>query len=169
MMKALEGSTRIAFLIFFASHIVFTVGLDGQVLLGGYYPRPLQRLAAWYPVAFHDILMAAPTPLWLQSLIACELLLQLPYFVAACAYLADPTRAAYPQGFRYACIAYGAHTATTLVPILSAFALYDDFTAFERSRLLALYLPYLLFPLGILWAAVTAPSVTEPADLKKKE
>ena len=42
--------------------------------------------------------------------------------------------------FRTPFIVYGAHTATTMIPILGEM--------FGSTRLVLIYLPYLLFPLG---------------------
>ena len=42
--------------------------------------------------------------------------------------------------FRTPFIIYGAHTATTMIPILGEI--------FGSTRLVLIYLPYLLFPLG---------------------
>ena len=180
-MKALQGSTRAAFLGFFASHIVFTVIVDGQALAGSRYPEVLQAFLAWYVAVFNDPLMGHPSPQWFQSLVAAEYCLQLPFFFVACYYLSnnnsltnsklhtdDDDCYCYPARFRSACIAYGAHTATTMVPILTALATNANASDFERCIILAVYLPYLFFPLWILYIAVTDDDTTAVSKKKSK-
>lgn len=156
-MKALQGSTRTAFLGFFLSHIVFTLIVDGQALAGSRYPEVLQAFLAWYVAVFNDPLMGHP-PQWFRSLVAAEYCLQLPFYFVACYYLSSSSNShngnCYPDAFRSACIVYGAHTATTMVPILTALATNADASDLERFIVLAVYLPYLLFPLWILYIAV---------------
>jgi hypothetical protein len=156
-MKPLQGSIRTAFLGFFASHIIFTALVDGQALFGRWYPQSLQDLNAWYSTTFKDPLMgAAPGELlWFQSLVTCEILFQLPFFFAACYYLAAKDSPSYPDSFRCACIAYGAHTATTMAPILTTLVTNSAATVSERMMILGFYLPYLIFPVWILAIAVT--------------
>jgi len=155
-MKPLEGATRTAFLGFFASHIIFTALVDGQALFGQWYPQSFQDLNAWYATIFKDPLMgAAPGELlWFQSLVMCEILFQVPFFFAACYFLAV-AKDNYPDSFRCACIAYGAHTATTMAPILTTLVTNSAASIIERIAILGLYLPYLIFPLWILAIAVT--------------
>lgn len=153
IMRVLHGATKKAFLCFFASHIVFTVLMDGQALAGSIYPVMLQDFQAWFVAVFNDPLMGT-TPLWFQSLVAAELCLQLPFFFVACNFLSNTSLSQYPGWFRSACIAYGAHTATTMVPILSTLFTNKSATSMERYILLAVYLPYLIFPLWILYIAV---------------
>ena len=62
----------------------------------------------------------------------------------------------YPQWFCYACIAYGAHTATTMALFSPPLRPIDvEATLVERIMLFGVYLPYLIFPLWILSIAVT--------------
>ena len=69
-----------------------------------------------------------------------ELCLQLPFFFVAVKALYDRDEAA----FRIPFIVYGAHTATTMIPILGEIL----GSATAPTRLALIYLPYLLFPLG---------------------
>jgi len=91
---------------------------------------------------------------WFQSLVCLELIFQLPYFFVALQYLFGSAQS-YPDSFRAATIAYGAHTSTTLIPILTAF--WDsnhDATTGERVMLTSLYFPYLLVPAWLLYYAI---------------
>lgn len=170
-MKALEGTTRRSIFFFCASHIIFTTMLDGQSIAQPLYPQPLQDLSNWYVQNFQDPLMsAAPGELlWFQSLICCELLVQLPFFVCGCYYFGNGSRANYyyPSWFRSYCIAYGAHTATTMVPILTTLVTTPSLTSQQMYILLGFYLPYLFFPLWILQLAATS-DMTGPDQIHKK-
>ena len=156
-MEAFKGTTRIAFLVFFASHIPITILFDGQcVTPESRLPQFLLDLTQFEIDTFKDPLIRdARQLLWFKSVVACEVLLQLPYFFVACSYLLQSQRTVYPDAFRVASIAYGAHTATTLVPILATLATNPDATLPERGLVTALYLPYLIFPLWILYLAAT--------------
>jgi len=101
------------------------------------------------PAAARDHLMADP-PLWLQSLICCELALQLPFFVVALVALATGRERDVKTGFRV----YAAHVSTTLVPILAHLVLgAPQGTPWAvRLRLVLIYAPYLLVPLSLFVA-----------------
>ena len=75
-------------------------------------------------------------PLWFRSVVWGEICLQLPFFFVAVKALYDRDEAA----FRIPFVIYGAHTATTRIPILGEIG--------GSTRLTLIYLPYLLFPLG---------------------
>jgi len=143
---------------FFGSHIIFTLCLDGQALMPDLYPQILRDLARYEVETFHDTLMGTAANLpWFRSMVCLEFIFQLPFFLAAIYYIgyAKATNY-YPDGFRSACIGYGAHTCTTLVPILNFFWSQDyDGTTQQSIALTALYLPYLLIPAWLLWTAAT--------------
>jgi EXPERA (EXPanded EBP superfamily) len=163
-MKALSGATRWAFIIFFATHIVYTVLVDGQIVWAEVYPTLLLDFKAWYVANFNDPLLAPPSPLWFQSIVVLECTFQLSFFVVACYYLCNSTRLSYPTWFRYACITYGAHTATTMVPILACLATNVNATTMERYRILSVYMPYLMFPVWLWTIAVSSTDDTTSAD-----
>jgi hypothetical protein len=157
-MKALQGATKTAFLGFWISHIIFTIILDGQVVVPHLFPTVLRELLVWYCSLSNDPLISkATTPelLWFQALVSCELCFQLPFLIAAVRMLSSSLyTSTYPNWFRYACIAYGSHTATTMAPILATLITNPEATLPERVLITALYLPYLIFPLWILLLAV---------------
>jgi EXPERA (EXPanded EBP superfamily) len=169
-MQALTGTARVVFLCFFASHIFATVMIDGQAVLPSHlFPLALQDLLTWYSSTMKDPLMSNPQEiLWFQSLVCCELLFQLPFFFWACYMLSSCTTKYYPERFKCACIAYGAHTATTMVPILATIATNDDANLSERIMVSSVYAPYLIFPLVLLGIAVQSPSETDAAAKKKR-
>jgi hypothetical protein len=72
------------YFIYFASHILATVVIDLQAVLpGGWYPKELQQLLAYYATTFNDPFMTAPIANWFKSLIYAELAIQLPFFFIA--------------------------------------------------------------------------------------
>ena len=119
------------------------------------YHKVLIDLGKYEVETFNDPLMGnARDLLWFQSLVCLEFIFQLPFFVAALFYIGNATVTTYPDGFRAACIAYGAHTSTTLVPILSTFWAPDyNGTTPQRITLTAMYFPYLAIPAWLLWTA----------------
>ncbi|CAB9496628.1 Sigma intracellular receptor 2 [Seminavis robusta] len=160
-MKAFTGVSRLVLLGFFGSHIIFTLCLDCQAVLPeSLFPQALIDLGKYEVETFNDPLMGnARNLLWFQSMVCLELLFQLPYFFAALYYIGDASATSYPDGFRAACIAYGAHTSTTLIPILSTFWAADyNGTTQERVSLTAMYFPYLAIPAWLLWTAATDSS-----------
>jgi hypothetical protein len=182
-MKALTGKTRKTLLLFFASHIPITLCMDIQAVFGAYYPMLLRNVSAWYVDTFQDPLMR-DAPIWFQSLLVCELLLQVPFFVTACYFLgqapAQPKNPSnnnknndneyhYPSWFRDACIVYGSHTATTLVPILCVILTDPGTIMTQKMVLCGFYVPYLVFPLWILYLAIISkPDYAVTSSTKTK-
>lgn len=142
---------RSVFLIYFLTHIPITLCVDLQIIFGQYYPETLQKVFAWYLHTYNDQLLAAK-PVWLQSFIYAELFVQLPFFFAASYALIFKK-----NWIRIPAIVYGAHVATTVVPILAEFAFHKSITPPQKLQLLGFYAPYLLIPLLLTWyMAVTA-------------
>ena len=136
---------RWVFSLYFATHIPITLLIDAQGVSSAFHPQACKDLLAWYTKEFGDFLMASP-PQWFRSVVACELLFQLPFFFVAV------------NGFWYGknsmrlpCLVYGAHVATTLVPILDAFAYAPHLTSEQKTTLIGIYSPYLLVPLLLVW------------------
>jgi EXPERA (EXPanded EBP superfamily) len=174
-MRALEGSTKALYLGFFASHIVFTLIVDVQAIAPpSLIPAPLRSLLAFYATTFRDPLMKAwpQSPVWFRSVVMCEMAFQLPFFFVACRQIArgpPPKGNGYPGWFKNACIAYGAHTATTLVPILATVASSANNTPSEKLALVSLYAPYLILPLGILYLACASDDDDDDDDASSKK
>lgn len=164
-MKVIEGSTRIAFLAFFLSHIPITLLVDSQGVFGPYYSQILVDVVAGYCNLFGDVLMKnAPSTdyVWFSSLICCEILFQLPFFFVAVKMLtggcnlneSSQQSQHYPEWFRMACIIYGSHVSTTLVPIIATFAANGEMSIRQKCATTAIYSPYLVFPFSLMWLAV---------------
>ena len=96
-------------------------------------PTFAKRLLRWHIETNDDVLMAN-RPRWLVGLVTCELLFQLPFFFYAVSALRRRD-----NGARGGLLAYGAHTATTLVPILQYIWEYPSLGNAERWRLIAIY------------------------------
>ena len=158
------GLFEAACLGFLASHIPITLLVDGQALLpAALYTWGPRDALSWYLGWSRDPLMGAP-PLWFRAVIAGELTLQVPFFFAAlAAFFAARAGGAGSdiRWLRVPAIAYGAHTATTMIPILATCALADapGLGPRERAVLVAIYLPYLIMPLAILWRAAVSETV----------
>mmetsp|Transcript_17181 Transcript_17181/g.42138 ORF Transcript_17181/g.42138 Transcript_17181/m.42138 type:complete len:103 (-) Transcript_17181:160-468(-) len=87
-------------------------------------------------------------PDWFRSIVWFEILLQLPFFFLATWVLRDKKEDTIAAGF----IAYSAHVVTTMIPILGTFVSSRTFKSeAQRYILIGIYLPYLLFPLAILF------------------
>ena len=117
-----------------------------------FVPKFASRLLAWHVATTGDPLMAAPFAPWFRALICAELALQLPFFFAAS--YAFATRG---NWIRIPALAYGVHTATSLIPILAEIATSPKVPSeAARVQLLALYLPYLVLPLVCaVWMAAS--------------
>jgi hypothetical protein len=162
----LSDSTRLIFTGFFASHIPISLLLDGQVVFPAqWFPEVIQNVREFYVATFRDPLMTGPPfDPWFQSLVVCELLLQVPYFFLAVHMLTKTetttkNQIRLPSWFRSLSIVYGAHTATTLVPILATILLHDDISTFEKMTLFGFYAPYFLLPAS--WAYIMMLSQEE--------
>ena len=162
-MKAFTGATRTAFLIFFASHIPITLLIDSQALLPpAFYPECLKHLLDVYVDFCQDPLMARPTfagP-WFQSFVFGEFLFQLPFFFIAIRMMRSG-KTTWPDWFRTACIIYGTHTSTTLIPVLATIIMNSEANAMHKIVTSAVYFPYLSFPLWLtVFAAMDTTTVT---------
>lgn len=162
-MKVLSGRNKAAFLFYFASHVPITILIDGQGAFSKYYPQVLRDLIQWYCSVFGDVLMRYPSPIWFQSVILAEVFLQLPFFFVALAVLWRETETShYPRWFQTLCSIYGAHVSTTLIPILGTFWTSSEMTNIQIAMTTAVYLPYLVFPLYLLYLASTDDLRTMP-------
>ena len=167
----MHRALRVLFVLYFATHIPITLLVDAQAVLPpAWFPGFARRLVDYHVRTFHDPLMRAPQPGWFRALVACELGLQLPFFFVALRALA-----ARDDGARDAMLVYGAHVATTMVPILGALA--TDNSAFPselaRLTLVGIYSPYLLVPLllvGVMMGSARPLSdAPPPVSLAEKE
>ncbi|KAJ8600154.1 hypothetical protein CTAYLR_010758 [Chrysophaeum taylorii] len=142
--KFLPITLRHVYILYFASHIPATLFLDSQALLPrDAFPRFATDLADFHVRRHGDVLMADP-PLWFKSLVACEFFVQLPFFFVALWALFYEK---YSPTVSMLFVAYGAHVATTLVPILATFLASPG----VPSLLFAIYAPYFIIPLSLIF------------------
>jgi len=113
----------------------------------------------WYLGWTNDPIMRHP-PHWFQAIIAAEVVFQLPFFfVAVYAFL---TRA---NWIKTPVLLYGAHVPTTVFPLLGTFLAPDAPLTPEQLRyLLALYVPFILMPLLLVWRVTATPAVFPAAS-----
>lgn len=74
------------YLIYFATHIPVTLGIDFQVFYPSHWvPKVLSEALEFYVDTFKDPFMGSSTPTyWFLTFICCELVVQLPFFFIAC-------------------------------------------------------------------------------------
>ena len=150
----ITAGERLAFLVFFLSHIPITMFIDAQAALPpACFPQVAIDLVAWYSssAAFNDPLMR-DQPEWFRHVVCCEVALQLPFFFVAVALLWRRDNRLRVPG-----IMYGAHVATTMAPILGHFFFTPLVTEAQRAALVAVYSPYLLVPLWLVAALARGP------------
>lgn len=139
------------YLCYFLTHVPVTVLIDAQAALPrALFPRFAIALYDWHVETHQDVLLANP-PVWFRSFIICELLFQLPLFLYAIRVLYGCVDlAVLPPLAQRLFVAYGAHVATTLVPILSTIYTSSLLTSHQRAILSLLYAPYFVIPLTLL-------------------
>ena len=111
--------------------------------------------------------MLHPPQTWFSSLVAIEVLFQLPFFFLAVYAIFNSNRNGKNKNtlfrgdglFRSLCIIYGSSTATTLIPIFASILTDADSTPSEKGVLLSFYLPYIVFPLWLVIIAVCEQNV----------
>lgn len=158
---------RDVYLVYFVTHIPVTIIVDMQALVGHLYPRFMQQVIDWYITNFKGTIVCPYTPLyhrldplfihkpaWFRGMVLCEALFQFPFFFYVVHGFIHRNDA-----IRIPCIIYGAHVATTVVPILAETLESTEIRDQERRTLLAFYTPYLLIPLSLMiyMAAYSSP------------
>ena len=179
---------------FFATHIPATILVDSQAVVPAQHvPDFAKALLKFHVETNHDALMAAP-PVWLRSVIWLEVTCQLPFFFAALHALvhrawaaqqgrrgappprrrspahtappAAPSRRAHAgkEWIRLPGIAYGASTATTLLPILGEILAGTHYpTEAAKWTLFFIYFPYLVLPLWMMFALAANDTLWDAA------
>ncbi|KAJ1889108.1 Transmembrane protein 97 [Coemansia sp. IMI 209127] len=158
------------FLYYFVSHIPITICLDIQPLLpAGIIPRPLLALNDVLTRQLRDPFMVLGNDghadlTWFRSLLACELVLQLPFFFYAvwALWVSSPRR-------HLPLLMYGTHVSTTMAPVLGMLLFGDiDRSCNERMLLASLYAPYLLVPLAIVCVSYSRCASAISAKIKSQ-
>uniref|UniRef100_A0A7S2UJB6 EXPERA domain-containing protein n=1 Tax=Attheya septentrionalis TaxID=420275 RepID=A0A7S2UJB6_9STRA len=142
--------------------------MDSQAIVSReFYPQIILDTLEWYAETFKDPFMVPDSPPWFRSLILCELLLQVPFFFVSVYALWTPGNISGSGWFRSACMIYGAHTSTTLIPILATIASNPEINTAETATLFGFYLPYLILPLLLTIIAASSEDVFGPSKEKK--
>jgi len=162
-MSTLTGFTRYAFLVFFIVHIPITIFLTGPLVVPVIFPKFVRKLVKFYTDTFQDPLFIDPQP-WFLSIAVSELLLQVPFFIAAAYVLVNPDQVDGRGAFRSACIVYGAYVTTTLLPILTTVLADPNNNIGQKVVLLGFYLPFLAFPLWLTIIGVLSDDILGGCD-----
>ncbi|KAJ1667414.1 Transmembrane protein 97 [Coemansia sp. RSA 1646] len=158
------------FLAYFISHIPITLCVDLQPLIPtGSVPRPLLVLNDVLTRQLRDPFMvlgnsSSSDLTWFRSLLACELVLQLPFFFYAvwALWVSSPRR-------HLPLLVYGAHVSTTMAPILGMLLFGNiDRSCHERMLLASMYVPYLLIPLAMVCVSYSRCASMISAKLKSQ-
>ncbi|ORX96193.1 hypothetical protein K493DRAFT_20635 [Basidiobolus meristosporus CBS 931.73] len=156
-----ESTLDTLFVGYFVSHIIFTIFLDVQCIFPlEWFPKPAVELLGQVILIIKDPFLATtvgypevapakiPNMVWFQSMVWFEAFVQLPFFFW---YLyAYFTR---NINIRIPAIIYGSHVATTLIPILAELFFNPYFEQTQEQRLMtaAIYLPYFVIPLLLVY------------------
>ncbi|GFH56302.1 hypothetical protein CTEN210_12778 [Chaetoceros tenuissimus] len=132
------------------------------------YPTPLQNLLEFYTTTFNDQLMAAPHDTWFRAIVAGEFVFQFPFFFLVVHALLYPEKYDGTGWFKNLCLVYGAHTATTLIPILACHCDNESATLLEKVMVISIYLPYLIFPLWMVYICFVSQDIFGSLDKKKQ-
>ncbi|ODV79075.1 uncharacterized protein CANTADRAFT_6254 [Suhomyces tanzawaensis NRRL Y-17324] len=146
--SSLNGRDKFYFL-YFLIHIPITVLIDSNIVV----PREYQWEISTQILDFHvetnkDVLFMGPRPIWFQVFGAVELLFQLPLFVYCIIHMYAGTKRHYAWMSLYGFNA----SFTTLVCLFHVYFASDEYglTLGEKGKLVGIYVPYLLIPLGIM-------------------
>jgi len=171
-MTTLSGGIRLAFLIFFASHIFVTLFMTAQTVVPWIYPDFLMGLLPFYVSQFNDTLMTRPFDLWFKSFVVFEVLVQVPFFVVAVHVLSNSDKYTHSGSgsgwFKTACLVYGSHATTTLIPILTTTLFNSVNSDAEKAVLFGFYLPYLIFPVWLVYICATNDDIFGPPKVNLK-
>ncbi|GMH37061.1 hypothetical protein BSKO_04934 [Bryopsis sp. KO-2023] len=133
--------------IFFSVHAATSVLIDAQALLPAEsFPPWAVELLRGYLEKSGDPLMSH-TPVWFKSMVFSELAFQVPFFIVAVfAMLARK------EWIRIPCIIYGAHTVTTMIPILYSLIspALEGPVEYDLPYLMQNYVPFAVMPAVIM-------------------
>jgi hypothetical protein len=152
-MKPPRGTAYTAFFLFFLSHIPITLIMGGQAILPSFlYPKTLVDLVAWYAQIVGDPLMTRPFDIWFTALVACEVFFQLPFFMFMVQVMKN--KQPWSNGIRSLCIIYGSHVTTSMVPVFVTLIANPDSSRVQKIVAVNFYLPYLAFPVWLIYLAI---------------
>ncbi|KAI9348094.1 transmembrane protein 6/97 [Obelidium mucronatum] len=162
----------LAMAAFFAFHIPLTILIDSQFLFPNWaqstLPEAIRGIATNYLRVTNDYLMIE-RPLWIQSLLYCELFIQLPIFMYMTYALIVNSKHVRTVG-----LIYGTSTCTCLVPILFEMILSENGlqSRVQRWMTLGIYMIWFLVPFAVLVAMLfrrEGPEQEEGVKRKRKD
>ena len=140
--------------------------MTAQTVVPWIYPDFLAGLLPYYSSQFNDTLMTLPFDIWFKSFVVFEVLVQVPFFLVAVHVLTNTAKHNGSGWFKTTCLVYGSHAATTLIPILAITLFNDINSAAEKTVLLGFYLPYLIFPVLLIYICATNDDIFGPTKAK---
>ncbi|KZW01237.1 hypothetical protein EXIGLDRAFT_638557 [Exidia glandulosa HHB12029] len=180
------------YVAFFIIHIPCSMLVDFQAFYPSWIPTAykLPALANWYLATYGDPVLAGGMGLhgrpvdviWLKSFFYIEALFQFPVFFIGAWALYNNRRAWYPL-----LIAYGASTATTLIPCIAYIIAYPsankpvlDFatmTSSQKAQVIGMFGPWVVIPalmaldlsLRVVKTLRAADLASQPASEKKTQ
>ena len=154
-------------LFYFLIHIPITLLLDAQVVLPpSLFPQFFVDAMNGYAATCEDR-MVSGRPTWFWSMTFVETFVQLPYFFLS-AYAFVMRR----NWIRVPTIIYGAHVATTLIPIMGS-VLFDEYLRPKATMafysLMAIYSIWFVFPVWMVYYAWVNEDLFAVGGGKKKK
>lgn len=129
------------YIVYFVVHFFVSLLIDSAIALPDKLTLPIQHKLLEIQISQNKDFLLVQKPVWLQTFVWVEIILQLPFFVWAAYALAKKNRKAY-----VACLIYGVEASTTTLGCLGEVAC-GDLASGDKLKLLAIYLPTFLIPL----------------------
>eukprot|EP00124_Ichthyophonus_hoferi_P000303 Ihof_evm29s10 gene=Ihof_evmTU29s10 len=118
------------FKVFMLTHIPISLLIDGQAIAPAtWHPAWARNVVDLYVQEFQDPYLRNP-PVWFKSFVWCELTVQLLLLIPGVIGLIKRKNWA-----RDICIIYGAHVATTVVPIIAEVAMLETISSRNKMFL----------------------------------
>jgi hypothetical protein len=178
---------------YFISHTVVVFIMGSQTIIpAAWVPTPLRELRYWYADIAQDPLVHPERPAnqlsWFRSMVFCEVFFQLPVALLALVAFHHSVMGRGDQKlrrWRLPILAYGIHTATTMVPVLGELYMWPTadpsdisqilsdatwptvITPLNKLTLYGFYVPFLIFPFLLIWRLL--PLFSNAANDRRKD
>jgi hypothetical protein len=142
------------FLFYFLLHIPIAILIDSQAIVQdrkAVFPAFAVKLVDNYVRDFGDFLVGT-NPVWFQSLVWAEQLVQLPFFIVAI-YAFIKCR----NWIRIPALIYGAHVVTVMIPIMAEILWAPHLPTANKLKLVGVYGPWVILPLLLLLKMAFVP------------
>lgn len=129
------------YIVYFIVHFFISILIDSAIALPESLTLPLQKTLLQTQITQNHDFLLVEKPVWLQTFVWVEIILQVPFFAWAAYALAKKNKKAY-----IACLIYGVEASTTTLGCLGEVAMCSlDFKL--KAKLFAIYFPTFLIPL----------------------